>query len=49
MPARVIKKMNQWEEREKIQEYGKILTFINRAKEKYNWDNDELQEEEGLL
>ena len=25
------------------------LTFLNRTKEKYDWENDELQEEEGLL
>ena len=41
--------MNQWGERTKIEEYGKKLTFINHTKEKQDRENDELQEEEGLL
>ena len=34
------------EQKEKTMEK---LSFLNRTKEKYNWENDELQEEEGLL
>ena len=48
MPYQVINKMNQWGERTKREEYGRKLTFLNRTKEKYNWDNNELKQEEGL-
>ena len=49
MPYLVINKMNQWGERTKREEYGGKLTFLNRTKEKYDYDNNEIQEEEGLL
>ena len=49
MSYRVIKKMNQWVKITKKEDYGKKLTFINCTKEIYNWDNDELWEEEGLI
>ena len=49
MIDRVIKKMNQWGEITEIKEYGRKLTFLNRTKEEYNWDNYELHEKEGLL
>lgn len=49
MPDRVIRKVNQWGARSKQEEYGNKLAFLNRNKEKYDWDNDDLADEEGLL
>ena len=49
MPDRVIKKMNQWSESTKREKYESKLIFLNRTKEKYDWDNDELQYGEVLI
>ena len=49
VPDRVIKKVNQWGVRSKREEYGKKLKFLNRNRQKYDWDNDELNDEEGLV
>ena len=33
----------------KCEEYGKKLKFLNRTKQKYGWDNDELNDDDGLV
>ena len=40
--------MNAWGKESKHQEYGNKLKFLNRTNEKYDWDNDELNDDEGL-
>ena len=49
IPYWVIKKINKWDEITKRKEYGRKLKFLNRTKEKYDWDNDEIKEGKGLL
>ena len=49
LPTRVITKVNNWGKRSKKEEYGNKLAFLNRHKEKYDWDNDEIAEEEGMV
>ena len=48
MSDRVIAKVNKWGERTKQEKYGKKLHFLNRHKLKFDWDNEELSEYEGL-
>ena len=45
----IIKKMNWWGSKTKGEEYGSKLQFLNRNKEKFEWDNDELCNDSKLV
>ena len=49
MPDRTVARMNQWGIRSKRETYGRKLQFLNWSKDKYDWDNDEFEEDEGLV
>ena len=49
MPDRTVERMNQSGIRFKRETYGRKLQFLNRSKDKYDWDNDEFEEDEGLV
>ena len=48
MPARILKLVNKWGKSSRSTQYGDKLAFLNRQKEKYDWDNEEL-EDAGLI
>ena len=45
----VVIHMNDWGRKSNSKEYLKKTQFLNITKEKYYWDNDELEEAEGLV
>jgi hypothetical protein len=49
MPDRVIKRVVQLGKKAKQQRMSTRLQFLNRHKEKFDWDTDEPEETEGLL
>jgi hypothetical protein len=49
MPDRVVKVVNDWGCRHAKEGITHSLTFLNRKKELYDWDNDNLQDNEGLI
>ena len=49
MPGRVLNSMNTWGEISKFKEYGNKLEFLNWTKVRYDWDNDEIEDDEGLI
>ena len=49
VPDRVIQKVEQWGKRSQRESYGTKIELLNRNMKKYDWDNDDLQEEEGLV
>ena len=49
MPNKVVGHMKDWGDNSKSKYNGKNLQFLNIIKEKYDWDNDELEEYEGLV
>jgi hypothetical protein len=49
MPDRVIKVVNDWGQRHAKENIKHSLTFLNCKKQIYNWDNDNLLDEEGLM
>ena len=46
MSAKVIIKIDQWGTWSKIEEYGNKIQFLNRTKKQFDWDNDELDNNE---
>ena len=49
MPARVIRKMDKWGTKLKIEDYGNKLQFLNYTKHKFDWDNYELDDNGELV
>ena len=49
MSARFIIKIDQWGTWSKIEEYGNKIQFLNRTKKQFDWDNDELDNNEELV
>ena len=49
MPDRVLKLVNQWGQRSQREEVQNKLEFLNRLKQRYDWDNDDLEDDEGLV
>jgi hypothetical protein len=49
MPDCVISVVNNWGERHAKEDAKHSLVFLNRKKQLYNWDNDDLQEDKGLV
>jgi hypothetical protein len=49
MPERVIKRVIKMGKKSRQSRSADTLEFLNRHKEKYDWDNEELEIEEGLV
>ena len=49
MTANVLKTVNRWGQISRTQSYGALLEFFNRNQRRYDWDNEELVEDEGLV
>ena len=49
MPDRVVKSLNAWGKSPKNLAYENKLEFLNRHKQKYDWDNKELDIDEGKV
>ena len=43
MPVQILKLVNKWGKSSRSTQYGDKLAFLNRQKEKYDWDNGELE------
>ena len=48
-PDRVLKLVNAMGKMGKVEKYGNKLKFLNRHKAKFDWDNDDLEEDIGLV
>ena len=48
LPDSIIEKTNQWGAKPKHEHYGQ-KKFLNGNKEKFDWDNDKLEDNEGLV
>jgi len=48
MPQDVIKTVHDWARRSAHDEYKNKLVFLNRKKQRYEWDNDDLEEDNDL-
>ena len=44
-----MKLVNKWGQKSDKANYGNTLKFRNRNKNKFDWDNHELEEDEGLI
>ncbi|EJK60825.1 hypothetical protein THAOC_18763, partial [Thalassiosira oceanica] len=42
MPGRVMRRVNLWGKRSKQEKFGKTLSFLNRVKKEFDWENDDL-------
>ncbi len=49
MPDRVIAVVEHWGRRHQKEDKKQALTFLNRKKKLYDWDNDDLEDVEGLV
>ena len=49
MTASVLKAVNIWGQMSRTENYGTRIEFLNRTQQKFDWDNEELVEEEGLV
>ena len=45
----IIKKMNWWDSKNNGEECGNKLQFLNKNKEKFDWDNDEVSNNDELV
>ena len=44
----VLSTINRWGKSSQVLQYGTRLEFLNRIQKRFNWDNDDLIETEGL-
>ena len=49
MSDQVLNHMNEWGKKLKCEEYGIKLKFPNRTKQRYDWDNDDLDDDESIV
>ena len=49
MPDQVIKLINKWGSNSDKANYGTMLQFCNRNKAKFDWDNDDIEKDKGLI
>jgi hypothetical protein len=49
MPDRVINIVDDWGRRHQQEDKTKTLAFLNRKQQQYNWDNDDLKDNKGLV
>ena len=50
MPKRILNKLaNQWGKSSRSQQYGNKLEFLDRKKAKFDWDNEDIKENEDLV
>ena len=48
-PDRIIRLANSWGKQSRSKQFGNKLEFLNRNKVRYDWDNEEIEEEEALV
>jgi hypothetical protein len=49
MPDRVIKIVNNWGRHHQQEDKAKTLEFLNHKQQQYTWDNDDLEDNKGLV
>jgi hypothetical protein len=49
MPDRVIKIIDDWGRRHQQEDKAKTLEFLNHKQQQYNWDDDDLKDNKGLV
>ena len=49
MPDSILKLINHWGKLSRSQQYGTKLESLDRNKANFDWDNDDLEENEGLV
>ena len=49
MPDRILTLINRWGKSSLSQQYGIKLEFLDKNRVKFNWDNDNLEEDKGLV
>jgi hypothetical protein len=49
MPNRVIKVVEGWGRRKQWEERSSTLKFLNRQQQRFDWDNNNLADDEGLV
>jgi hypothetical protein len=49
MPDEIIAKVSEWGEKSMKEQFHHKLEFLNRMKQKYDWDGDEAEIDEGLV
>ena len=49
MPEIILKLANRFGESSRSQQYGNKLEFLDRKKTKFDWDNEDIEEDEGLV
>ena len=48
-PDRIIRLANSWGKQSRSKQFGNKLEFLDRNKVRYDWDNEEIEEEEALV
>ena len=48
-PGIILKLANRWRESSRSQQYGNKLEFLDRKKARFDWDNEVIEEDEGLV
>ena len=49
MPERILKLAKKWGKSSRSQQYGNKLEFLDRKKARFDWDNEDIEEDEGLV
>jgi hypothetical protein len=49
MPDRVIIVIEDWGRRHQKEDRAKTIEFLNRKRQQYDWENDDLKDNEGLI
>ena len=49
IPDRILKLVNRWGKTSRSEQYGNKLEFLNRHRAKYDWDNEDIAEIEGII
>ena len=49
MPERILKLEDHWRKSSQSQQYGNKLEFLDRRKAKFDWENEDIEEDEGLV
>ena len=49
MPDRIIAVVEDWGQRHKRENKSTKLEFLNQKRQQYNWDNNDLEYDEGLI
>ena len=49
MPEMLLRLANRWGKSSRSEQYGNKLEFLDRHKEKFDWDNEDIEDKEGLV